>query len=85
MPEPQGVKPDRADTRGAGGGRGNHQPKRNRNHGGGGNSGHRHEGAPARSNGGGESKPAQQRPAFKGPQRGGGNSSSGRTGVWSNR
>ncbi|HEX3363541.1 DEAD/DEAH box helicase [Phenylobacterium sp.] len=91
LPEPQGVKPDRADTRGAGGGgRGNHQPKRNRNHGGGGNSGHRHEGAPARGNGGhggnggGESKPAQ-RPAFKGPQRGGGNSSSGRTGVWSNR
>jgi ATP-dependent RNA helicase RhlE len=95
MPEPQGVKPDRADTRGAGGGRGNHQPKRNRNHGGGGNSGHRHEGAPARShsggggnggagNGGGD-KPAQQRPAFKGPQRGGGNQPSGRTGVWSNR
>ena len=25
------------------------------------------------------------RPAFKGPQRGGGNQSSGRTGVWSNR
>jgi ATP-dependent RNA helicase RhlE len=97
MPEPQGVKADRADTRGAGGHRGNHQPKRNRNHGGGGPSranggGHRHEGAPARSNGGqggggggGGEKPAQQRPAFKGPQRGGGNQSSGRTGVWSNR
>jgi ATP-dependent RNA helicase RhlE len=89
LPEPQGVKPDRADTRGAGGGRGNHQPKRNRNHGGGGGSGHRHEGAPARSNGGGgDAKPAQQRPAFKGPQRGGGggsNASPARSGVWSNR
>jgi ATP-dependent RNA helicase RhlE len=87
LPEPKGVKPDRADTRGAGGHRGNHQPKRNRNHGGGGG-GHRHEGAPARSGGhggGGEAKPAQHRPAFKGPQRGGGNQSSGRTGVWSNR
>jgi ATP-dependent RNA helicase RhlE len=88
LPEPQGVKPDRADTRGAGGGRGNHQPKRNRNHGGGGGSGHRHEGAPARSNGGGgDAKPAQQRPAFKGPQRGGGgnNAAPARSGVWSNR
>jgi ATP-dependent RNA helicase RhlE len=85
MPEPQGVKADRADTRGPGGHRGNHQQKRNRNHGGGGNGGgHRHEGAPARSNGGGENKPAQ-RPAFKGPQRGGGNSSPARSGVWSNR
>ncbi len=82
MPEPQGVKPDRADTRGQpGGGRGNHAPKRNRNHGGGGGGGHRHEGAPARS---GEAKPAA-RPAFKGPQRGGGNQSTPRTGVWSNR
>ncbi|MDB5427531.1 MAG: hypothetical protein JWR43_1506, partial [Phenylobacterium sp.] len=53
------------------------------NHGGGGAGGHRHEGAPARGPGGGE-KPAQ-RPAFKGPQRGGGAQSSGRTGVWSNR
>ena len=88
LPEPKGVKPDRVDTRGPGGHRGNHQPKRNRNHGGGGGGGHRHEGAPARSGGhggGGEAKPAQQRPAFKGPQRGGGNQSSGRTGVWSNR
>ncbi|HEX4710219.1 helicase-related protein, partial [Phenylobacterium sp.] len=82
LPEPAG-KPERADTRGAGGHRGNHQPKRNRNHGGGGNGGHRHEGAPARGNGG-DQKPAQ-RPAFKGPQRGGGAQSSGRTGVWSNR
>jgi ATP-dependent RNA helicase RhlE len=86
LPEPKGVKPDRADTRGAGGHRGNHQPKRNRNHGGGGGGGHRHEGAPARGNGGGENKPAQQRPAFKGPQRGGGGSASPtRSGVWSNR
>ncbi|MDB5499912.1 MAG: ATP-dependent helicase [Phenylobacterium sp.] len=83
LPEPQGVKPERADTRGAGPHRGQHQQKRNRNHGGGGAGGHRHEGAPARGNGGGE-KPAQ-RPAFKGPQRGGGAQSSGRTGVWSNR
>ncbi|MDR3512513.1 MAG: C-terminal helicase domain-containing protein, partial [Caulobacteraceae bacterium] len=91
LPDPGG-KAERPDTRGAGGGgRGNHQPKRNRNHGGGGNSGHRHEGAPARgagghggSGGGGGDKPAQ-RPAFKGPQRGGGQQSSGRTGVWSNR
>jgi ATP-dependent RNA helicase RhlE len=82
LPEPQGVKPDRADTRGAGGHRGNHQPKRNRNHGGGGQGGHRHEGAPARS---GEQKPAGGRPAFKGPQRGGGNASPPRSGVWSNR
>ena len=90
---PEVGKPDRADTRGAGGPhRGKHQPKRNRNHGGGGNGGgHRHEGAPARGNGGGnngggggESRPAQ-RQAFKGPQRGGGNQGSGRTGVWSNR
>ena len=36
MPEPQGGKPDRADTRGPGGHRGKHQPQRNRNHGGGG-------------------------------------------------
>jgi ATP-dependent RNA helicase RhlE len=88
LPEPQGVKPDRADTRGQPH-RGNHQPKRNRNHGGGGNGGgHRHEGAPARGNGGGESKPASAgRPAFKGPQRGGGggNASPPRSGVWSNR
>jgi ATP-dependent RNA helicase RhlE len=86
LPEPKGVKPDRADTRGPGGHRGNHQPKRNRNHGGGGG-GHRHEGAPARSNGGGgENKPAQ-RPAFKGPQRGGGGGAASppRSGVWSNR
>ncbi|HEY2752408.1 DEAD/DEAH box helicase [Phenylobacterium sp.] len=84
LPEVAG-KPDRADTRGQPH-RGNHQPKRNRNHGGGNGGGHRHEGAPARSGEkrGGEPKPAQ-RPAFKGPQRGGGNQSSGRTGVWSNR
>ncbi len=81
LPEPQGVKPDRADTRGQPH-RGNHQQKRNRNHGGGGNGGHRHEGAPAR---GGEHKPAGGRPAFKGPQRGGGNASPPRSGVWSNR
>ena len=86
MPEPQGVKADRADTRGPGGHRGNHPQKRNRNHGGGGGGGgHRHEGAPARGNGGGENKPAQQRPAFKGPQRGGGSSAPARSGVWSNR
>jgi ATP-dependent RNA helicase RhlE len=86
LPEPKGVKPDRADTRGPGGHRGNHQPKRNRNHGGGGGGGHRHEGAPARGNGGGENKPAQ-RPAFKGPQRGGGGGAASppRSGVWSNR
>ena len=88
LPEPQGVKPDRADTRGPGGHRGNHSPKRNRNHGGGGNGGHRHEGAPARGHGagsaGGENKPAGGRPAFKGPQRGG-NASAPRSGVWSNR
>jgi ATP-dependent RNA helicase RhlE len=86
MPDPGG-RPERPDTRGQGNGhRGQHQPKRNRNHGGGGQTkhgkaGHRHEGAPARQ---GE-RPAQpQRPAFKGPRRGGGQSS-GRTGVWSNR
>jgi len=85
LPEAPG-KPDRADTRGQPH-RGNHQPKRNRNHGGGGNGGgHRHEGAPARGHSGGEAKPAGGRPGFKGPRRGGGgNSSSGRTGVWSNR
>ena len=95
MPEPQGLKPDRADTRGQGGG-GRGAPKRNRNHGGGGQSGHRHEGAPARSHGGGNggnggggnAKPAA-RPAFKGPARGGagggGERASRPTGVWSNR
>ena len=89
MPEPQGLKPERADTRGqAGGGRG--APKRNRNHGGGGNSGHRHEGAPARGGGGGGGGNAQPaaRPAFKGPARGGtggGEQRSRPTGVWSNR
>src|SRR4051812_34411154 len=85
---PEVGKPDRADTRGAGGGRGNHQPKRNRNHGGGGGGGHRHEGAPARNHGGGGGGGAQK-PAFSGPRRGGassgGGQSSGRTGVWSNR
>ena len=89
MPEPQGLKPERADTRGqkrggGGGGqphRGGHSAKPNRNHSQG-KPGHRHEGAPARS---GE-KPAQQRPAFKGPARGGGDDKpAGRTGVWSNR
>ena len=78
LPEPAG-KPDRADTRGQPH-RGAHAPKRNRNHGGG--------GAPARNHGGGggDKKTAGGgRPAFKGPQRGGGDSSSGRTGVWSNR
>ncbi len=87
LPDPGG-KPERLDTRGPGGHRGAHQPKRNRNHGGGQGGGHRHEGAPARSGGhgggGGEAKPAQ-RPAFKGPQRGGSNQPSGRSGVWSNR
>src|SRR5258708_33181981 len=67
MPEPQGVKPERADTRGQPH-RGEHKAKRNRNHGGGGGGGHRHEGAPARV--GGEEPAA--RPSFKGPQRGGG-------------
>jgi len=85
MPEPQGIKPERADTRGQPNRGG---PKRNRNHGGGGNSGHRHEGAPARSNngGGGNAKPAA-RPAFKGPARGngGGEQRARPTGVWSNR
>jgi ATP-dependent RNA helicase RhlE len=84
MPEPQGIKPERADTRG----QPNHRngPKRNRNHGGGGNSGHRHEGAPARSNGGGGNAKPAARPAFKGPARGGGNGEQRRpTGVWSNR
>jgi ATP-dependent RNA helicase RhlE len=87
MPEPQGVKPERADTRGQPNRGG---PKRNRNHGGGGNSGHRHEGAPARNNAGGggaNAKPAA-RPAFKGPARGNGGGeqrSSRPTGVWSNR
>jgi ATP-dependent RNA helicase RhlE len=83
MPEPQGIKPERADTRG----QPNHRngPKRNRNHGSGGAPGHRHEGAPARGNGGGNAKPAA-RPAFKGPARGGGNGEQRRpTGVWSNR
>ncbi|HKP77948.1 MAG TPA: RNA helicase, partial [Phenylobacterium sp.] len=64
---------------------GQHQPKRNRNHGGGnGGGGHRHEGDPARA--------AGDKPAFKGPSRGGnrGRSGSGAsaprpTGVWSNR
>ena len=89
MPEPQGIKPERADTRGQpGGGRGG--PKRNRNHGGGGNSGHRHEGAPVRSgggNGGGEKSGGggNARPSFKGPRREGGNAAPARTGVWSNR
>jgi ATP-dependent RNA helicase RhlE len=87
MPEPQGLKAERPDTRGQGGG-GRGAPKRNRNHGGGGQSGHRHEGAPARSSGGG-SKPAA-RPAFKGPARGGAGAGGGEraarpTGVWSNR
>jgi ATP-dependent RNA helicase RhlE len=92
---PEVGKPERPDTRGAGGHRGQHQPKRNRNHANGGqtkhgNAGHRHEGAPARQ--GEAAKPAggrpQARPAFKGPRRGnggGGGQSSGRTGVWSNR
>ena len=88
MPDPGG-RPERPDTRGQGNGhRGQHQPKRNRNHGGGGqtkhgNAGHRHEGAPARQ-GEQQPRPAGGRPAFKGPRRGGGQSS-GRTGVWSNR
>jgi len=89
-----GGKAERADTRGASQPhRGNHAPKRNRNHGGGGaGGGHRHEGAPAR--------PAGEKPAFKGPSRGGNRGrsrnggggggggagrSSGSTGVWSNR
>ncbi|TAJ69909.1 MAG: DEAD/DEAH box helicase [Phenylobacterium sp.] len=90
-----GGKPERADTRGSQPHRGQHAPKRNRNHsggGGGGGGGSRHEGAPARS--------AGDKPAFKGPSRGGdrgrgggsrsgaggGGSSAPRpTGVWSNR
>ncbi|MDB5466031.1 MAG: ATP-dependent helicase, box family [Phenylobacterium sp.] len=83
MPEPAGVKPDRVDTRGSQPHRGEHAAKRNRNHGAA-KPGHRHEGAPARGGGGGGERPAAK-PAFKGPQRGGGNQSSGRTGVWSNR
>jgi ATP-dependent RNA helicase RhlE len=93
MPDPGG-RPERADTRGANASRGgNNKPKRNRNHGNGGGSGHRHEGAPVRAGG--------DKPAFKGPNRGGnrgrgggagrsgghggGGRSSGSTGVWSNR
>jgi len=88
MPDPGG-KPERADTRGSQPHRGQHAPKRNRNHSGGAGGG-RHEGAPAR--------PAGDKPAFKGPSRGGdrnrtrsgggGGSSSQAprpTGVWSNR
>ncbi len=82
MPEPQGLKPERADTRGQPGGRGG--PKRNRNHGGGGNSGHRHEGAPVRSGGGENKGGGNARPAFKGPRREGA-AAPARTGVWSNR
>jgi len=83
---PEVGRPERADTRGAGAHRGQHQPKRNRNHGGGGFKGgaHRHEGGAPRQ---GEAGP-QGRPSFKGPRRGGGaggGQSSGRTGVWSNR
>jgi ATP-dependent RNA helicase RhlE len=88
MPEPQGLKPERADTRGQNTGgkarphRGGHNQKPNRNHASG-KPGHRHEGAPARS---GEAKPAQARPSFKGPSRGNGAARpAGRTGVWSNR
>jgi ATP-dependent RNA helicase RhlE len=63
-----GGKPERADTRGSQPHRGQHAPKRNRNHsggggGGGGREGGRHEGAPARG--------AGDKPAFKGPSRGG--------------
>jgi ATP-dependent RNA helicase RhlE len=85
MPEPAGVKPDRVDTRGSQPHRGEHAAKRNRNHGNA-KPGHRHEGGAARNGGGGGGgeRPAAK-PAFKGPQRGGGNQSSGRTGVWSNR
>ena len=89
MPDPGG-KPERADTRGSQPHRGQHAPKRNRNHSGA-SGGGRHEGAPAR--------PAGDKPAFKGPSRGGdrnrtrssggsGGSSSQAprpTGVWSNR
>ena len=84
MQEPQGLKPERADTRGqARPHRGGHNAKPNRNHSGG-KPGHRHEGAPARS---GDAKPAQARPSFKGPSRGGSSAAkpAGRTGVWSNR
>jgi ATP-dependent RNA helicase RhlE len=91
MPDPGG-KPERADTRGSQPHRGQHAPKRNRNHGGAGaGGGHRHEGAPART--------AAEKPAFKGPSRGGdrsrgrsggaGSAASSQaprpTGVWSNR
>ena len=92
---PEVGKPERPDTRGAGGGRRNHQPKRNRNHGGGG----QRRPSPRRRSGArqwrrerwrrrrrGQARPAQ-RPAFKGPQRGGGGGSASppRSGVWSNR
>jgi ATP-dependent RNA helicase RhlE len=76
LPEVAG-KPDRADTRGSQPHRGQHQPKRNRNHAQA-KPAHRGEGAPAR---GGE------RPASKGPRRGGGGGGGGRPrreGVWSN-
>jgi ATP-dependent RNA helicase RhlE len=86
MPEPAGVKPERS----AQPHRGEHKPKRNRNHAAP-KTGHR-EGAPARSSGGGNgggagAERAAARPAYKGPQRGGGGASApaGRTGVWSNR
>jgi len=82
MPEPAGVKPERA----AQPHRGEHKPKRNRNHSGPKAGGR--EGAPARSGGnGGGGERAASRPAYKGPQRGGGNASApaSRTGVWSNR
>jgi hypothetical protein len=85
-----GGKPERPDTRGSQPHRGQHAPKRNRNHGGANAGGHRHEGAPAR--------PAGDKPAFKGPSRGGDRGRSGAsrgaggggsaprpTGVWSNR
>jgi ATP-dependent RNA helicase RhlE len=68
--------------------RGQHPKKPNRNHAGG-KPGHRHEGAPARN--GGEQTARNGGQGFKGPRRGRGggggsqHSSSGRTGVWSNR
>jgi len=57
-----GGKAERPDTRGSQPHRGQHAPKRNRNHGGG-REGGRGEGAPVRA--------AGDKPAFKGPSRGG--------------
>jgi ATP-dependent RNA helicase RhlE len=81
MPEPAGVKPERQ----AQPHRGEHKPKRNRNHAAP-KGGHRQDGGRNGGGNGGGGERAASRPAYKGPQRGGGsNSSSPRTGGWSNR